>query len=92
VLRKPVLLFDVCNSSLRNKEMNDPTFDMWRDSVSQALGRIEANVTNLSRTHGEHEERIAALETKANKWAGVVVAFLALLPFFADKIKAFFVG
>jgi hypothetical protein len=72
--------------------MTDPTFDMWRDSVSQALGRIEANITNLAANRADHEIRITVLETKANKWAGIVIAVLALLPFFADKIKSFFLG
>lgn len=73
--------------------MTDPTFDAWRDNVSQALGRIEANVLTLTVTRKVDDERITKLEDKQSRRDGVVavlVLIIPLVPFLPDFIKKVF--
>ncbi len=65
------------------------TFDPWRDNVSEALGRIEANLTSLVTDYKQGEHRITALEQKQWKRDGVLGAAVLLLPFLVDPFKKF---
>lgn len=72
--------------------MAQDSYDPWRQEVSQALGRIEANVSNLGVRRDDHETRIKSLETKQNKRDGIlslIVLAIPVIPFLPD-IKKFF--
>ena len=69
-----------------------PYMDEWKHDVSQALGRIEANIEQLMSHRESHDTRITIIEARQNKWAGVALAAAAIIPFFTDKIKSIFFG
>lgn len=72
--------------------MTDPQLDDYRLGVTDRLARIETKLDVLVTSKDEQAARLVNIETRVNRAGGIAAAALAILPFFADKIKALFIG